>query len=81
MACIKSGQDHAFLAYLARQVGVQEIHERIVLPTVAPHVNQNKLLVSHVHPMDHSPPGSSLHEIHQARILEQVAISFFRGSS
>ena len=51
MACIKNGQDRAFLAYLARQVGVQEIHERIVLPTVAP---QNKLLVSHVHPMDRS---------------------------
>ena len=32
-------------------------------------------------PMDCSPPGSSLHEILQARILEQVAVSFFRGSS
>ena len=27
------------------------------------------------------PPGSSVHEIFQARILEWVAISFFRGSS
>ena len=27
--------------------------------------------------MDHSPPGSSVHEIFQARILEWVAISFF----
>ena len=25
--------------------------------------------------MDYSPPGSSVHEIFQARILEQVAIS------
>ena len=32
-------------------------------------------------PMDHSPPGSSLHGILQARILEWVAISFSRGSS
>ena len=32
-------------------------------------------------PMDCSPPGSSEHEIFQARILEQVAISFSRGSS
>ena len=32
-------------------------------------------------PMDCSPPGSSLHGILQARILEWVAISFSRGSS
>ena len=31
-------------------------------------------------PMDHSPPGSSVHGISQVRILEWVAI-FFRGSS
>ena len=32
-------------------------------------------------PMDSSPPGSSVHRILQARILEWVAISFSRGSS
>ena len=32
-------------------------------------------------PMDCSPPGSSVHEIFQARILEWVAVSFSRGSS
>ena len=32
-------------------------------------------------PMDCSPPGSSVPEIFQARILEWVAISFSRGSS
>ena len=32
-------------------------------------------------PMDHSPAGSSVHGILQARILEWVAISFSRGSS
>ena len=32
-------------------------------------------------PMDYSPPGSTVHEIFQARILEWVAISFSRGSS
>ena len=32
-------------------------------------------------PMNCSPPGSSAHGIFQARILEWVAISFFRGSS
>ena len=33
------------------------------------------------HPVDCSPPGSSLHGILQARILEWVATSFSRGSS
>ena len=33
------------------------------------------------HPMDYSPPGSSVHGILQARILEWVAISSSRGSS
>ena len=32
-------------------------------------------------PMDCSPPGSSVHGIFQASIVEWVAISFFRGSS
>ena len=31
-------------------------------------------------PMDCGPPGSSVHEILQARVLEWVAISFSRGS-
>ena len=32
-------------------------------------------------PMDCSPPGSSIHGVFQARVLEWVAISFSRGSS
>ena len=32
-------------------------------------------------PMDYSPPGSSVHGIFQARILEWVALSFSRRSS
>ena len=32
-------------------------------------------------PMDCSPPGSSVHRISQARIMERVAISYSRGSS
>ena len=32
-------------------------------------------------PMDCSPPGSSVHGILQAEILEWIAISFSRGSS
>ena len=30
---------------------------------------------------DYSPPGSSVHGISQARILEWIAISFSKGSS
>ena len=32
-------------------------------------------------PMDGSLPGSSVHGIFQVRILEQIAISYSRGSS
>ena len=32
-------------------------------------------------PMDCSPPGSSVHEVSQTRILEWIAISFSKGSS
>ena len=32
-------------------------------------------------PMDHDPPGSSVHGVFQARILEWVAISFSRRFS
>ena len=32
-------------------------------------------------PMDSSPPGASVHGILQAKILEWVPMSFFRGSS
>ena len=45
-----------------------------------------KVLVAQSHltlcdPTDCSPPGSSVHGILQARILEWVAIPFARGSS
>ena len=33
------------------------------------------------HPIDQRPPGSSVHGILQARVLEWGAISFSRGSS
>ena len=32
-------------------------------------------------PLDYSPPGSSVHEISQARILERSVMPFSRGSS
>ena len=40
-----------------------------------------RLCLTLSNPMDCSLPGSSVHEILQARILEWAAISSFRGSS
>ena len=40
-----------------------------------------KLCPSLCNPMDYSPPGSSIHGILQATILDWVAISFSWGSS
>ena len=45
-----------------------------------------KVLVTHLcptlcDPVDYSPPGSSVHGILQARMLEWVAMPFSRGSS
>ena len=40
-----------------------------------------QLCLTFCNPVDCSPPGSSIHGILQARILEWVAISFSRGSS
>ena len=40
-----------------------------------------KLCLTLCYPVNCSPPGSSVHGIFQARILEWVAISFSRGSS
>ena len=54
-------------------------------PLSDPHVHDTCSFTSVVSnslwPMDCSPPGSSVHGILQARILECVAISFSRGSS
>ena len=40
-----------------------------------------KLCLTLATPMGYNPPGSFVHGISQTRILEWVAISFFRGSS
>ena len=45
------------------------------------HLCMRAQLCLSVTPMDCSPPGSSVHGIHLARILEWVAIPFSRGFS
>ena len=62
------------------QKGAMNVH--LLLPTPQKcHV----WVLSHVQPfatpMDCRPPGSSVHGISQARVLEWVVIPFFRGSS
>ena len=47
---------------------------------VCVHVSHSSCLTL-CHPMNHSPPGSSVHGIIQARILVWVAIPFSRGFS
>ena len=44
-------------------------------------VLSHSVMSNSLQPLDCSLPGSSVHEIFQARILEWVAISSFRGSS
>ena len=51
------------------------------LPLVPPGKSQSESVSCSVDPMDCSLPGSSVHGILQARILEWVAIPFFRESS
>ena len=41
----------------------------------------SRLYLTLCNPLGYSPPGSSVHGISQARILEWIAISFSRGSS
>ena len=49
--------------------------------TIYVHAKSLQLCLTLCVPMDYSLPGSSVHGILQARILEWVAISFSRGSS
>ena len=48
---------------------------------VCAHAKSLQLCLTLCDPMDYSPPGSSVHGILQARILEREAIPFSRGSS
>ena len=63
---------HFELIFLCYEVCVRCLHVYAQLLQLCPTVCD---------PMDCSPPGSSVHEIPQARILKCTAISFSRGSS
>ena len=57
------------------------IIEKIHVPAMLMQALVAQLCLTLCSPMDCSPPGSSVHGILQARILEWVAIPFSRGSS
>ena len=66
--------------HMARQI-LNQWATREVLAQVCVCVLVVQSCLTHCDPMDCSPPGFSVHEILQARILEWIAISFSRGSS
>ena len=63
-ACLENPMDRK--AWLT-SIGSQRVHAK-----------SNQLCLTICNPMDCSPPGSSVHEIPQARILERVVISSSR---
>ena len=52
-----------------------------IIVVLCKHARSLQLCLTLCDTVDYSPPGSSVHRISQARILEWVAISFSRGSS
>ena len=59
---------------------LQRIHA-FYFPTTCSFMSNSHSCPTLCDPMDCSPPGSSVHGISQARILERVAISYSGGSS
>ena len=56
------------------------VHTRLICLVVQQKFSHVRLFGTLCDPIDYSPPGSSVHGILQARILEWVAIPFSRGS-
>ena len=81
-ACIKSLW--CFFMYksiLKKLISEFYNHLAIMLWTGGRQAVHAQLYLALCDPVDCTPPGSSVHGISQARILEWVAISFSRGSS
>ena len=71
---------HSSLSFEKRSLGCQG-HEGQRADEGLCECSVTPLSLTLCHPMDCNPPGSPVHRISQARILEWVAISFSRGSS
>ena len=57
------------------------IYNKLIWISACMHAQLLQLCPTLCNPMDYSPPGSLVHGIFQARILEWVAMPFSRGSS
>ena len=55
--------------------------EALVVMSISPHGQLFQSCLALCDPMDYSPPGSSVHRILQAKILEWVAMPSSKGSS
>ena len=65
-------------------IGSQRVGHDLAAIQIAPDMGSclvtKSCLTFFATPLDHSLPGSSVHGISQARMLERVAISYSRGS-
>ena len=73
--------DELYLWILSEEVPRQKGHTRFKLKSVCVLSKSLQSYPTLCDPMDCSPPGSSVHGILQARILEWVATPSSRGSS
>ena len=71
----------AYQAPLSMGFSRQEVQVQSLVSELRSHVPESEVAHSCPTLCDCSPPGSSLHGILQARVLEWVAISLSRGSS
>ena len=65
----------SFVAY-PKQTHSEKGFLRNIIQPACLHAKLLQLYLTLCNPMDYNPPGSSVHGISQARILEWVAISF-----
>ena len=75
-------QDSAFFFFsISRETTSLYFQRNTILHWLVPFIIGAESCLTLCNPIDCRPPGSSVHGISQARILEWVAISFSRGSS
>ena len=68
------------VSFLICKMGVMKRHPLTVVNCKVKESETAQSCPTLCNSMDCSPPGSSIHGIPQARVLEWVAISFSRGS-
>ena len=75
---------HPFMIKTLQKMGIEGTYLNTVKAIYDKPINSiqfsHSVVSNSCDPMDCSPPGSSVHGILQARILEWVAISFSKGS-